>query len=91
MTRSELVSRLAARYPALYLREIERAVDVMFDEITKSLARGERVELRGFGSFGVKDRQGRAARNPRNGQKVQVEAKRVPFFRMGKKLFDELN
>lgn len=91
MTRSELVNRLATRYPTLYIRELERVVDIFFDEIEKALMRDDRVELRGFGSFGTKQRNGRKARNPRNGDSVQVGPKRVAFFKMGKKLFDSLN
>lgn len=91
MTRSELIERLSVRYPELYLREVSKVVDIFFKEIESALTKGDRVELRGFGSFGTKDRQERKARNPRNGEKVLVDAKRAPYFKMGKKLFKDIN
>lgn len=91
MTKSELVQRLAARNPHLYLRDIEKIVDTIFDDITGALAKGDRVELRGFGAFSVKQREQRSGRNPRTGEKVHVDAKRLPFFKTGKGLRDRLN
>ena len=63
----------------------------MFDEITAALARGDRVELRGFGAFSVKHREARTGRNPRTGEQVEVEEKSVPFFKTGKQLRERLN
>ncbi|MBP5858192.1 integration host factor subunit beta [Marivibrio halodurans] len=91
MTRSELISRVSQRYPELYQREVERVVTTIFDEIAGALARGDRVELRGFGAFSVKSRDARTGRNPRTGEPVDVEAKTVPFFKTGKQLRDRLN
>lgn len=91
MTKSELVQRLASRNPHLYLRDIEKIVDTIFDEITGALAKGDRVELRGFGAFSVKQREQRSGRNPRTGEKVHVDAKRLPFFKTGKGLRERLN
>jgi integration host factor subunit beta len=91
MTRSELISRVAQRYPELYQREVERVVTTIFNEIAGALARGDRVELRGFGAFSVKQRDARTGRNPRTGEPVEVEAKSVPFFKTGKQLRDRLN
>ncbi len=91
MIKSELVERLARAFPHLYQRDIERAVNRVFAEITEALARGDRVELRGFGAFTVKHRDARVGRNPRTGEPVQVEAKVVPFFRTGKELRERLN
>ena len=91
MIKSELVARLTARYPHLYHRDIERIVSTMLDEITKALAVGHRVELRGFGAFSVKVRPARQGRNPRTGEPVSVEEKRAPFFRTGKELRERLN
>lgn len=91
MTRSELIQRLAASNPQLYQRDIERIVNTVFDEITAALARGDRVELRGFGAFSVKRRDARVGRNPRTGSTVQVDEKVVPFFKTGKQLRDRLN
>ncbi|HEY4940901.1 MAG TPA: integration host factor subunit beta [Rhizomicrobium sp.] len=91
MIKSELVARLTARYPHLYHRDIERIVSTMLDEITKALAEGHRVELRGFGAFSVKVRPARQGRNPRTGEPVSVDEKRAPFFRTGKELRERLN
>ena len=91
MTKSELIQRLADMNPHLYLRDVEKIVDTIFNEITDALARGDRVELRGFGAFSVKHRASRTGRNPRTGETVQVEAKRLPFFKTGKALREKLN
>lgn len=91
MTKSELISRIAELNPHLYLRDIEKIVDTFFEEITTALSNGDRVELRGFGAFSVKEREARVGRNPRTGEKVQVDAKRLPFFKTGKALRDRLN
>lgn len=91
MTKSELILRLAERNPRLYQREVERIVTTIFDVIAEALARGDRVELRGFGAFSVKRRDARVGRNPRTGEAVQVSEKFVPFFRTGKQLRDRLN
>tara|TARA_R110002072_G_scaffold77949_2_gene181203 strand:- start:397 stop:678 length:282 start_codon:yes stop_codon:yes gene_type:complete len=91
MTKSELIQRLADMNPHLYLRDIEKIVETIFDEITNALAAGDRVELRGFGAFSVKHREARTGRNPRTGESVDVEAKRLPFFKTGKALREKLN
>lgn len=91
MTKSELILRLAERNPHLYQRDVERIVATVFDEITAALQRGDRVELRGFGAFSIKARDARVGRNPRTGDAVSVEQKRVPFFKTGKQLRDRLN
>lgn len=91
MTKSELIQRLAERNPHLYLRDVEKIVDTVFDEITEAMVRGDRVELRGFGAFSVKHRDARVGRNPRTGESVQVDAKRMPFFKTGKALRERLN
>lgn len=91
MIKSELVARLAQRYPHLYHRDVERVVSTVLDEIAAALAGGDRVELRGFGAFSVKVRPARQGRNPRTGEPVNVEEKRVPFFRTGKELRERLN
>lgn len=86
MIKSELIARIADRYPHLYQRDVERVVNRIFDEIGDALQRGDRVELRGFGAFSVKERSARIGRNPRTGQSVTVKEKRAPFFRTGKEL-----
>jgi len=91
MTKSELIARLAAQNPTLYHRDIERLVGTVFDTIIGALERGDRVELRGFGAFSVRMREARIGRNPRTGEAVQVEAKAVPFFKMGKGMKERLN
>ena len=91
MTKSELIQKLAERNPHLFLRDVEKIVDTVFGEITDALADGDRVELRGFGAFSVKHRDARTGRNPRTGETVQVEAKRLPFFKTGKALREKLN
>jgi integration host factor subunit beta len=91
MTKSELILRLAENNPHLYQRDIERIVATVFGEIAAALARGDRVELRGFGAFSVKRRDARIGRNPRTGDSVPVEDKHIPFFKTGKQLRDRLN
>ncbi len=91
MTKSELIQRLAEKNPHLYLRDVEKIVDKVFDEITQALVEGDRVELRGFGAFSVKERDARVGRNPRTGETVHVDAKRLPFFKTGKALRERLN
>lgn len=91
MTRSDLIKRLAESNPHLYLRDIERIVATVFDEVTDALARGDRVELRGFGAFSVRHRGSRTGRNPRTGEVVSVPDKAVPYFKTGKELRERLN
>jgi len=91
MVKSELIAHLAEKNPHLYQRDIERIVTTIFEEISSALARGDRVELRGFGAFSVKQRAPRVARNPRTGQAVSVGEKHIPFFKTGKELRERLN
>lgn len=91
MIKSELVQIIANRNPHLFQRDVENIVNAVFDEITDSLAEGNRVELRGFGAFSVKNRPAREGRNPRTGEKVSVDEKWVPFFKTGKELRERLN
>jgi integration host factor subunit beta len=91
MIRSELVQKIHDDNPHLTQRHVEKIVATIFDEITEALARGDRVELRGFGAFSVKARDARIGRNPRTGDQVEVVAKKVPFFKTGKLLRDRLN
>ena len=89
--KSELVQRIAKRNPQLFQRDVENIVNAILDEITNALARGDRVELRGFGAFSVKRRDARVGRNPRTGAPVSVEEKSVPFFKTGKEMRERLN
>lgn len=91
MTKSELIARLAERNPHLYQRDVERIVTTIFEEIATALARGDRIELRGFGAFSVKKRDARQGRNPRTGEPVSVQGKAIPFFKTGKQLRERLN
>ncbi|RMF39349.1 MAG: integration host factor subunit beta [Alphaproteobacteria bacterium] len=91
MIKSELIQKIADENPHLYHSDVERIVSTIFNEITAALARGQRVELRGFGAFSVKTREARIGRNPRTGEAVQVDEKRVPFFKTGKLLRERLN
>ncbi|MEM0898994.1 MAG: integration host factor subunit beta [Pseudomonadota bacterium] len=91
MIRSELVQIITDRNPHLYQRDVENIINAVFEEITDTLASGNRVELRGFGAFGVKERPAREGRNPRTGEMVKVEQKWVPFFKTGKELRERMN
>jgi len=91
LTKSELITDLAASHPHLRQADVELIVATVFDQITAALARGDRVELRGFGAFTVKQRNARIGRNPRTGVMVPVDAKAVPFFRTSKDLRVRLN
>jgi integration host factor subunit beta len=91
MIKSELVQRIAVQNPHLYQRDVENIVNAILNEIIAALARGDRVELRGFGAFSVKYRQARIGRNPRTGADVSVNGKSVPFFKTGKEIRERLN
>ena len=91
MIRSELIQKISEENPHLFQRDVEKIVNTIFDEIIEAMARGDRVELRGFGAFSVKQRNARLGRNPRTGDAVEVDRKAVPFFKTGKQLRDRLN
>lgn len=91
MIRSELIQKIADENPHLFQRDVEKIVNTIFEQITDAMARGDRVELRGFGAFSVKKREARIGRNPRTGETVPVKEKFVPFFKTGKLLRDRLN
>ena len=91
MIRSELIQTIADDNPHLFQRDVERIVNTVFEEITDAMVHGERVELRGFGAFSVKQRGARLGRNPRTGEAVSVDSKSVPFFKTGTLLRDRLN
>lgn len=91
MIRSELVQALAEKNSDLTSAEVEKIVEIFFSEITGQLAKGGRVELRGFGAFTTRARDARLGRNPRTGDAVQIDAKKVPFFKPGKEIRERLN
>ena len=91
MTKSELIAKLAAHFPQLGAADAELAVKMILDAMAKSLSQGERIEIRGFGSFGLNYRPPRVGRNPKSGEKVQVPAKYVPHFKAGKELRERVD
>ncbi len=91
MTRSELIRRVAEQNPELEFKVAAKLVAIFFKEISEALARGDRVELRSFGTFWTKEREARIARNPATGAPVSVEAKFLPAFKPGKHLRERLN
>jgi integration host factor subunit beta len=91
MTKSELVRRMAELHPHLQDRDIERVVETIFEKIETALARRNRIEIRGFGTFSVKYRSARLGKNPRTGATVEVSPKVIPYFRTGKHLHARLN
>ncbi|WP_333571237.1 integration host factor subunit beta [Sphingomonas sp.] len=91
MIRSELVQMLVQENPGLSVREVEKIVSIFFDEIVGRLSEDGRVELRGFGAFSTRARDARVGRNPRTGESVEVDAKRVPYFKPGKEMRIRLN
>ena len=91
MIKSELVLKIAEQNPHLYQRDVENIVNAILDTIADALARGDRVELRGFGAFSVKKRDARTGRNPRTGETVAVQEKVIPVFKTGKEMRIRLN
>lgn len=91
MNKSNLIQNVAERIPNLAAKDVEIIVNTIFDSMTDSLSKGRRIEIRGFGSFEVRQRAPRQGRNPKTGQKVQVASRRVPFFKVGKELKEKIN
>jgi integration host factor subunit beta len=91
MIKSELVRRISAQNRHLYQRDVEKIVTAILDRIISAMARGERVEVRAFGTFSVKRRAAHAGRNPRTGAVVPVPQKAIPYFRTSKKMHSRLN
>ncbi len=91
MTKSELVAQLMGRMPALTQKQVDAMVSVLFEEITRALERGDRVELRGFGSFFLKERNARIGCDPRTGKNIAIDDRCIPFFRAGKNMLEFLN
>ena len=91
MTKREIIEELLARRRSFTHRESETIVNAMFDAMANSLMRGERIEIRGFGSFGVKERRARQGRNPKTGEAVALAGKHVPHFKPGKDLRERVN
>ena len=91
MIKSELVTKIKDKYPELYRRDADLIVNTIFNEISEALARGDRVEIRGFGSFNTKEFEARVGRNPKSGQKIPVEEKIKPVFKAGRELKKRIN
>jgi len=91
MTKSELIEQLIDKHPELSVKDVELAVKIMLEHMTETLAQGERIEIRGFGSFSLHFRAPRVGRNPKTGESVSLEAKYVPHFKPGKELRDQVN
>ena len=91
MTKSELIARLADRFPQLVAKDADFAVKMILDALTSALVKGDRIEIRGFGSFALNYRPPRIGRNPKSGDKVQVPAKHVPHFKAGKELRERVD
>ena len=91
MTKSELIERLAARFPQLTATDVRTTVTLMLAALTETLSRGDRIEIRGFGSFGLKYRPPRAGRNPKSGEIVSVPGKHVPHFKAGKEMRERVD
>ncbi len=91
LIKSQLIQNITDQNPHLYIKDVERIVNTIFSEITKSLADGRRVELRGFGAFSVQKRKERIGRNPRTGESIQIPASKRPKFTVGKALKDAVN
>lgn len=91
MTKSELILQLAERYPQLAVRDAEFAVKTILDAMATTLAKGHRIEIRGFGSFALSTRPPRVGRNPKSGEQVMVPGKRVPHFKPGKELRERVD
>ena len=91
MTKSELIAQLSVRFPQLVLKDAEIAVRTILDAMSQTLCEGERIEIRGFGSFSLNHRPPRLGRNPKTGETVPVPAKRVPHFNAGQELRDRVD
>lgn len=91
VTKSELIKRLAQRYPAFYYKDLSRIVELIFDEMALAMIDGKRIELRGFGSFAVRKREKRIARNPKTNEQLFLPERFTPYFRPGKELKQRIN
>lgn len=91
MTKSELIETIASKVGNFSRKDIEIIVETLFNSMTESLSKGDKVEIRGFGSFKIKSRDGRQGRNPKSGENIFIESKRVPFFKAGKEIRERIN
>jgi len=91
MVKSELINRIAEKQPSLLLKDVELGVNHIIECMSDALSQGERIEIRGFGSFSVREYEGYSGRNPKTGEKVEVKPKKLPFFKPGKDLAERVN
>ncbi len=91
MTKSELIETVASSVNNFSRKDVEVIIDTLFESMSESLSRGEKVEIRGFGSFKIKQRDGRQGRNPKSGENIYIEPKKVPFFKAGKEIKERIN
>ncbi len=91
MTKSELIEAVATQVNTFSRKDVEMIIDTLFQSMTDSLSNGEKVEIRGFGSFKIKERNGRQGRNPKSGENIFIESKKVPFFKAGKEIKERIN
>lgn len=91
MTKSELIEAVAAKVTNFSRKDVEIIVETLFESMANSLAQGDKVEIRGFGSFKIKERDGRQGRNPKSGENIFIDAKKVPFFKAGKEIRERIN
>ena len=91
MNKSDLISSVTEKLGSLSHRDVEIIINQVFDSMVRSLAKGDRIEIRGFGSFEVRTRKPRVGRNPKTGERVEVDERRVPFFKVGKELREMVN
>jgi integration host factor subunit beta len=91
MTKSELIETVAMQVNTFSRKDVEMIIDTLFQSMTDSLSNGEKVEIRGFGSFKIKERSGRQGRNPKSGENIFIESKKVPFFKAGKEIKERIN
>lgn len=91
MTKSELITRISERLPYLTHKDAEIIIDTIFDTMVEALVKEDRIEIRGFGSLKIKQRNDREGRNPKTGESVQIPSKRMPFFKIGKELYQRIN
>ncbi|MGA1845728.1 integration host factor subunit beta [Deferribacter abyssi] len=90
MTKSQLIEKISEKYPKLTKKQIEFIVNGVFNTIKEALKEGEPVEIRGFGSFKIREKEAKIGRNPKTGEKVQIPAKKVPYFKPGKEIKEQL-
>ena len=91
MNKSNLITKIVNLNEDVYQKDIVKIVDIFFKTLTKAIVKNDRIELRGFGTFDVKNREARMARNPKDGSIVAVPSKKIPFFRMGKSMKERIN